>query len=127
MSDIRYAFRSFLRTPGFADVVVLTLGLGIGANTAIFSVVNAVLFRPLPYADADRLVRVVQVRPPGGAFGFLPPRRTIMSTDDLLIWRERTTTLSGMALYSPGRSTWTGPEGAALATPCAQPHADGAL
>ena len=56
MSDFKYAIRAFLRSPGFTAIVVLTLGLGIGATTAIFSVVNAVLIRPLPYRDAERLV-----------------------------------------------------------------------
>ncbi len=54
--DIRYALRSFRRNPGFAAIVILTLGLGIGMNTAIFSVVDGVLLTPLPFDDADRLV-----------------------------------------------------------------------
>ncbi len=62
-ADLRYALRTLRRNPGFAAVVVITLALGIGANTALFSVVNTLLIRALPYEDADRLVYVTEFWP----------------------------------------------------------------
>src|SRR5512134_1589545 len=58
--NIRYAVRTLLRTPGFTATVVLTLAVSIGANSALFSAINAVLLRPLPFPDADRLVELSQ-------------------------------------------------------------------
>ena len=94
--DVFYAARGLARNPGFAAAAVVTLALGIGAATAVFSVVNAVLLRPLPYPDSDRLVRIVERLPPRGA-NAAPGWRTGMSWTEFSEWRARATTLSAMA------------------------------
>src|SRR5947207_15708989 len=66
LTDIRLAVRNVLKRPGFAAAFILTLGLGIGANTAIFSVINGVLLRPLPYPEADRIMHLRQPQTAAG-------------------------------------------------------------
>ena len=65
LQDLRYGARMLLAKPGFTLAAVLTLALGIGANTAVFSVIDALLFKPLPYADSERLVHVYNTYPKG--------------------------------------------------------------
>jgi hypothetical protein len=83
MNDLKFAFRQLLKNPGFTAVAVLTLALGIGANTAIFSVVNAVLLRPLPYPEANRLVAVCESNPRLGL------EQYVTSMGAYFDWREQ--------------------------------------
>ncbi len=106
LQDLRYGWRMLAKNPGFTAVAVVTLALGIGANTAIFSVVNAVLLRPLPFAAPDRLVRVVSVRLPANA-----PDNA--SYPDFLDWRARNHVFESMAAFRTGDFTLTGQGNAA--------------
>lgn len=94
--DVAYGWRSLLRQPSFSAAAVLTLGLGIGLATAVFSVVNTVLVEPLPYEDPRRLVRVVERAAPAVPEAPLL-RRVSMRWSELADWRERSTTLSALA------------------------------
>jgi putative ABC transport system permease protein len=90
-TDLRYAFRIMSRTPSFAVAVVGVLALGIGANTAIFSIVNAVLLRPLPFEEPQRLVRIF-TRTPGGRLFELSPGK-------FYDWQRDARSFEGMAMY----------------------------
>jgi putative ABC transport system permease protein len=100
MQDVRYALRLWRRRPGFALVAILTLALGIGANTAMFTIVNAVLLRPLPYTHADRLVAV------WGRTAAYP--RGLISYDEFEAIRAQTGTFESVGLYFPQSVNLTG-------------------
>jgi putative ABC transport system permease protein len=98
--DARFAVRALLRAPAFTAVVVSTLALGIGANTAIFSVVHAVLLRSLPYPGADRFVRIAIQFDPGDGSGSKTSAAPV-SFQDLEVLRSRSQTLSNLGTYVP--------------------------
>src|ERR1700682_5704065 len=102
LKDIRYGIRGLLKRPGFTAVIVITLALGIGANTAIFSVVNAVLLRPLPFADSRQLVMVFtkDSKTPRGWFTY----------PDLQDWQNQTQLFSDLAGVVPQSVNLTGSE-----------------
>jgi putative ABC transport system permease protein len=94
LQDVRFGIRQLLKNPGFAAIAVLTLALGIGATTAIFSVVHSVLLRPLPFQDPDNLVQLFETEAAPGEFP--------LSGADYLDWQAQNRTLE-MSLYSWGR------------------------
>ena len=92
LQDLRYGFRILLKNRGLTLIAVITLALGIGANTAIFSVVNAVLLRSLPFADADRLVMIWETHPDMPRVG--------PSYPDYEDWRAQTQSFQEMAVHA---------------------------
>ena len=96
--DLKYALRRLARTPGFTLAALITLGLGIGANTAIFSVINSVLLRPLPFYEPERLIGVWQTAPG------VKITNLNASFGDYVTYREHSTTFEDVAL-ADGMST----------------------
>jgi len=105
LSDVRYSLRVLLRAPAFTLAVVSVLALGIGANTAIFSIVNTVLLRPLPFEEPDRLVRIFHV-PPQATFPGMP--RFSVSAANFYDWKRDARLYEQMALYRFRPLTLTG-------------------
>ncbi|HXQ76806.1 MAG TPA: ABC transporter permease, partial [Gemmatimonadaceae bacterium] len=97
LRDVRYAIRQLTTTPGFSAVAILTLALGIGATTAIFSVVNGVLLRPLPYPHPESLVRVHEIVDKFGRFSVAPA--------SFLDWRQQNTVFEHIAAFNSAGAT----------------------
>jgi predicted permease len=102
MQDLRYGLRTVVANPGFAIVAVLTLALGVGANTAIFSVVHGVLLEPLPFADAEELVDVSETRRQGGTMRVAWP--------NFVDWRAESSVFDGLFAYGASETVVLGGE-----------------
>ncbi|HVF44358.1 MAG TPA: ABC transporter permease [Pyrinomonadaceae bacterium] len=101
-NDVRHGARALRKSPGFTAVAVAVLALGVGANTAIFSIVNAVLLRPLPFPGAERVVAFAGVNPSKGI------TQSNMSAPDFADWRAEQKSFEGLALYTQGSANMTG-------------------
>jgi len=98
--DLHHAVRSLRKSPGLSALVILTIALAVGVNTAVFSVVNGVLLRPLPYRDSERLVQVREITPQGWDFSLSPP--------NFVSYREQATLLEDVIAYGLTSMTLTG-------------------
>jgi putative ABC transport system permease protein len=92
VQDLRYAVRTLLASRGFAAIAALTLAAGIGANTAIFGIIDAVLLRPLPYHNPDRVVRLYEIEAAPGKYPIARP--------NFIDWKTQNSTFSDMTLFS---------------------------
>src|SRR5215210_4531211 len=104
IKDFRFAIRMLLKNPGFTFVAVLALALGIGANTAIFTVVNSVLLRPLPFKEPDRLMMIYGMNPKIGM------DKSPLSVADYLDWRSQNQIFESMAAFSDNNFNYTSGE-----------------
>jgi putative ABC transport system permease protein len=102
--DLRFGFRMLFKKPGFTLIAVFTIALGIGANTAIFSMVNAVLLRPLPYPNADRIIAIQEISPEGKKIQITPA--------NFLDWRAQNTVFEHLSAIFTRGSNLAGNEGA---------------
>jgi len=99
LQDVRYGFRLMRRSPGFAAAATLTIALGIGGTTAMFSVVYGVLLRPLPYGDADRLVNLWSTAPNRGLL------RAYVGMANVYDWKARNRVFEGIAARAPSTTS----------------------
>ena len=102
LHDLRYAIRRLRNSPGFSAVAIATIAIAIGANTAMFSFVNGLLLRPLPYPEPSRIVRVLERLPTGGV--------NSISTLNYLDWTNQNNVFDYMAAEVGWRATLTGTE-----------------
>jgi len=98
MNDLRFALRQLFKSPGFTFVAVLTLALGIGANTAIFTIVNAVFLEKLPYREADRIAVIWEIN------ADRPERSNVVAPANFIRWKERLTAFESLAAYAETRA-----------------------
>ncbi|HYM25805.1 MAG TPA: hypothetical protein VEU08_21455, partial [Vicinamibacterales bacterium] len=98
--DLKHSLRMFRRSPGFTIAAVAALTLGIGTNTAIFTVVNAVLLKPIPFPDPDRLILFMNVSPQGSGQAASPAK--------FAFWRRQTSVIQDAAAFRNGVINYTG-------------------
>src|ERR1051326_442786 len=108
LQDIRYAIRTWVKSPALALVALTTIALGIGANTVIFSVVDAVLLRPLPFRDSNRVVVVWERRLDHSEAGSHGPGRNSVGPANFIRWREQSHSFDGIAGGIGWQSNLTG-------------------